>query len=61
MPTFRRYLSSAKQSKKNARSLKMGPICSPETLASNHLTLRNNPNDGRLQSFVSVFLFYVWR
>ena len=29
--------------------LKMGPIGSPETSVSNHLTPRNNPEDGRIQ------------
>jgi hypothetical protein len=28
--------------------LKMGPTCGPETSVSNHRTLRNNPEDGRL-------------
>ena len=27
----------------------MGPIASPETSVSNHLTPRNNPEDGRIQ------------
>ena len=30
--------------------LKMGAICSPETSVSNHVTLRNNPEDARLQN-----------
>jgi hypothetical protein len=29
--------------------LKMGLICSPETSVSNHLMLRNNPEDGRIR------------
>ena len=27
----------------------MGPIVSPEISVSNHLTTRNNPEDGRIQ------------
>jgi hypothetical protein len=29
--------------------LKMGPIRSPKTLVSNHLTTRNNPEEGRIR------------
>ena len=28
----------------------MGPIYSPETSVSNHLTPRNNPEDGKIQT-----------
>jgi hypothetical protein len=30
------------------RGVKMGPICSPETLVLNHFTPRNNPEDNNL-------------
>jgi hypothetical protein len=34
----------------------MGPICSPETSVSNHLTPRNNPEDGRIQMTLVITL-----
>jgi hypothetical protein len=41
--------SKVTQSKKTAWPLKMGPIRSPETSGSKHLTQRNNSKDGRIQ------------
>jgi hypothetical protein len=34
---------------RTAWSWKMGPMCSPETSVSNHLTPPNNPEDGKIQ------------
>jgi hypothetical protein len=35
--------------------LKIGPVCTPETSVSNHRTLRNNPQDGRLRNGTSSY------
>ena len=34
----------------------MGPICSPETSVSNHITPLNSPEDGRIQMTLVVTL-----
>jgi hypothetical protein len=52
-PTFRDYLS-VPSSRAKLSFLKMGPIGSPETSVLNHLTLRNSPEDRRIQRIWSV-------
>ena len=39
--------------------LKMGPKGSPETSVSNHLTLRNNPEDGIISTIIFVLSFIL--
>ena len=52
-PIFKRNMS------KYILTLEMGPISNAETSVSNHLTPRNNPEDGRIQHQISqVFLLF---
>jgi hypothetical protein len=48
-PTFRDYLSVPSSRTKMYETIEDGPVGSPETSVSNHITPHNNPEDGRIQ------------
>ena len=52
-PIFKGEAVSEEASSWTACPFKMGPIGSPETSASNHLTARSNLEDGRINAFLN--------